>query len=233
MNVHKKGILICPLHGCDRSYSHPSSMRKHMKTHGAAAKGIPLPERMPEEGYFGYNQQMIQSVPGAYTLMPYDSSPPEPYRRRKKYNLSGQSNNVQQSPNASPEHYLPVASSSPQSTFDPVLANRSGSDSGHETLDQPSPEHTMNDSFFVANYYASIMNPMEQYIFNPEQHQQQQHQQATGGVEGVVDWNQYNQFTSQFAFNPAVNAYWTPEQHLQLQSQQPQAEPIAYSQQQA
>ena len=189
-------------------------MRKHMKTHGAAAKGIPLPERMPEEGYYGYNQQMIQ--PG-YPMM-FDSSPPEPYRRRKKYNLSSQNQTAQvqqQSPTASPEHYMPVASSSPQSSFDPVLANRSGSDSGHETIDQPSPEHSMNDPFFAANvYYAmsTMQNPIEQYTFNPEQ--------VPEGITAQFDVNHfaYNQFAN-FAFNPNINSYWTPEQ-LQYQTQQ-------------
>ena len=39
---------MCPIYGCDRSYSHPSSMRKHMKTHGAASKGVPFPSRIED-----------------------------------------------------------------------------------------------------------------------------------------------------------------------------------------
>ena len=42
-NVHAKGVLECPL--CPRAYCHPSSLRKHLKTHGAAAKGIKIPSR--------------------------------------------------------------------------------------------------------------------------------------------------------------------------------------------
>ena len=50
---------MCPILGCDRSYSHPSSMRKHLKTHGAAAKGVPLPQRILE-GSSQLNQQIHQ-----------------------------------------------------------------------------------------------------------------------------------------------------------------------------
>lgn len=42
---------MCPILGCDRSYSHPSSMRKHMKTHGALSKGVPFPQRVQDLDY--------------------------------------------------------------------------------------------------------------------------------------------------------------------------------------
>ena len=207
MNVHKKGILICPLPGCDRSYSHPSSMRKHMKTHGAAAKGVPLPQRVPEYGA----EQSYYNPMGDFNMLMPNNSPPEPFRRRKKYNLSARQ---QITPVASPEHYInPVASSSPQ--YDQILANRSGSDSGvSESIDQQSPEHSMNDPFLVANmYYANLVQPIEQYQqFNPDQTTEQ---------PANFDWNQYNQFAAQFAFNPAINSYW-PEQ-LQQQALHQQA----------
>ena len=45
---------MCPILGCDRSYSHPSSMRKHMKTHGALSKGVPFPERVQDLDYTGF-----------------------------------------------------------------------------------------------------------------------------------------------------------------------------------
>ena len=62
---------MCPILGCDRSYSHPSSMRKHLKTHGAAAKGVPLPQRILE-GSTQLNQQSIQVkfryFPSSFTI---------------------------------------------------------------------------------------------------------------------------------------------------------------------
>ena len=47
MNVHKKGVMVCPVPDCDRSYCHPSSLRKHLKTH-PDGKLYQLPDRVPE-----------------------------------------------------------------------------------------------------------------------------------------------------------------------------------------
>ena len=138
MNVHKKGVLICPLPGCDRSYSHPSSMRKHMKTHGAAAKGLPLPERMVDQ---------------YYSASYFNVMPNEPFRRRKKYNLKGSNNQAdnQSSSNSDSDdqNVAPMTSSPNGNHMIPFahMINRSGSDSGHETSGQPSPEHTIDQDY--------------------------------------------------------------------------------------
>lgn len=47
MNVHKKGVMVCPVPDCDRSYCHPSSLRKHLKSH-PDGKLYSLPDRVPE-----------------------------------------------------------------------------------------------------------------------------------------------------------------------------------------
>jgi len=50
MNVHKKGVLKCPIEGCEREYCHPSSLRKHMKSlHADSAKGVKIPTRSTVE----------------------------------------------------------------------------------------------------------------------------------------------------------------------------------------
>jgi hypothetical protein len=50
MNVHKKGVLKCPIEGCEREYCHPSSLRKHMKSlHADSAKGVKIPTRVTAE----------------------------------------------------------------------------------------------------------------------------------------------------------------------------------------
>ena len=46
MNVHKRGVLLCPVPECKRAYCHPSSLRKHLKTHGAKWEKCKLPERI-------------------------------------------------------------------------------------------------------------------------------------------------------------------------------------------
>ncbi|CAG5109455.1 Oidioi.mRNA.OKI2018_I69.chr2.g3988.t1.cds [Oikopleura dioica] len=45
MNVHKKGVLKCPVDDCEREYCHPSSLRKHMKAHHGDAAPVPIPSR--------------------------------------------------------------------------------------------------------------------------------------------------------------------------------------------
>ena len=48
MNVHKKGIMLCPVPECDRTYCHPSSLRKHLKTHGDQFLHLKMPDRISE-----------------------------------------------------------------------------------------------------------------------------------------------------------------------------------------
>ena len=45
MNVHKKGVLLCPVPDCGRIYHHSSSLRKHVKTHPGCEK-FTMPERI-------------------------------------------------------------------------------------------------------------------------------------------------------------------------------------------
>jgi len=48
MNVHKKGIMLCPVPECDRTYFHPSSLRKHLKSHGDEFLTLKIPDRIAE-----------------------------------------------------------------------------------------------------------------------------------------------------------------------------------------
>ena len=63
MNVHKKGVLVCPVLDCGRVYHHPSSLRKHVKTHAGWTK-YPLPERTTQtkkrkaEEPIGFDQEV-------------------------------------------------------------------------------------------------------------------------------------------------------------------------------
>ena len=48
MNVHKKGVMVCPVEECGRTYCHPSSLRKHLKTHGDEWATSAIPDRISE-----------------------------------------------------------------------------------------------------------------------------------------------------------------------------------------
>ena len=70
MNVHKKGVLVCPVFDCGRVYHHPSSLRKHVKTHADWTK-YKMPERITQtkkrkaEEPIGFDQDAagVQSEP--------------------------------------------------------------------------------------------------------------------------------------------------------------------------
>lgn len=199
MNVHKKGVLICPLPGCDRSYSHPSSMRKHMKTHGAAAKGLPLPERMVDQ---------------YYSASYFNVMPNEPFRRRKKYNLKGSNNQAdnQSSSNSDSDdqNVAPMTSSPNGNHMIPFahMINRSGSDSGHETSGQPSPEHTIDQDYngqFNLGFNMAV-NPGQLPQFDNFVQDHMNHATFPTGFP-MNDFAAYNQFANNFA-------YWSANQNL-------------------
>ena len=186
MNVHKKGVLICPLPGCDRSYSHPSSMRKHMKTHGAAAKGLPLPERILDHCW---NNSYVPQFPN------------EPFRRRKKYNIKSHDN----SSDSDDQIPMPNMTSSPNNMPSPPYMNinrSSGSDSGHET---GSPNHTM-DPNEIQDYQTHV----QMSFMNPAVHDPNQYSiPAECGISPpffTPDFAAYNQFANNW---PPLAAFLT------------------------